>query len=107
MTKVAKFEWSDETTAKLIAAYAGGETPLNELERMFGRSGASIRAKLVSEKVYVPKGGKVVKESKDSKAEYVQAIRILTGLTGLDSLEKANLSDLKALSDYLVLKSAK
>ncbi len=98
--------WNKENTAKLVAAYAKGETPLNELAKMFGKSEAAIRGKLVSEKVYVKKVATVKdeKSAKSEKADYVQAIRILTGLTGLDSLQNASKADLEKLATYLTNK---
>lgn len=103
-TKTAKtVNWTPETTAKLVAAYGKGETPLKELAAMFGKSEAAVRGKLVSEKVYVAKT-KPETASKASKVEYVEAIRILTGLKGLDSLANANMADLQKLADYLTKK---
>ena len=102
MTKVTG--WTKEVAAKLVAAYAGGETPLKELAGMFGKTEAAIRGKLVAEGVYVKKGGTPEKAPTAEKAEYVNAIRILTGLTGLESLEKANKADLEKLATYLTNK---
>jgi hypothetical protein len=99
-TKIAT-GWTVENTAKLVTAYSKGETPLKELAAMFGKSEAAVRGKLVSEKVYVKRGGSA---ETGSKAEYVAALRILTGLSGLESLEKANMSDLEKLTTYLTNK---
>lgn len=102
MTKVTA--WNKENTAKLVAAYANGETPMKELALMFGKSEAAVRGKLVSEGVYVKKEKATSAASRSTKGEYVNAIRILTGLTGLDSLENANMKDLEKLSEYLTKK---
>lgn len=103
-TKTAKaVNWTPETTAKLVAAYAKGETPVKELSAMFGKSEQAIRSKLVSEKAYVPKA-KSASASKTTKAEYVNAICILTGLKGLESFTNANMADLQKLADFLTKK---
>lgn len=104
MTTKKVAAWTKENTAKLVAAYAGGETPLKDLAGMFGKSEAAVRGKLVSEGVYVKKASTTSKEVRASKAEYVNAIRILTGLTGLESLESAKVADLEKLATFLTNK---
>jgi len=96
--------WTKDTAAKLVNAYAKGETPLKELASLFGKSEAAIRGKLVAEGVYIAKATAAKTQAKGSKTEFVEAIRILTGLTGLESLEKANLADLEKLATYFTNK---
>ena len=100
-TKTANY--SAETTLEIVAAYTSGIS-IDTLVEKFGRSSASIIAKLTREGVYVKKarttknGEEIVK--KETLADKIGA---LLGLNESDitSLTKANKSALKRILEEL------
>jgi hypothetical protein len=108
MTNTKKFEWTEETSAKLQNLYVAEKKTLAELAKVFGRTEASIRAKLSNLGVYekpVKDATKKDGETKSSaKAEIVVNLAILLGLKmeDLASLEKATKNDLQNLQDAVV-----
>ena len=65
----------------------------------------SVRAKLVAERVYVPKAVAKTEDSGTSKEAYAKALEAITGAT-LKSATKMTKVDLKAIVDYIVTASA-
>ena len=90
---------TDETRAAVVAHYA----------EEFGKPMQSIRAKLVSEGVYVAKAYKTKKgEKPESKAEMVAGIASLLGVDSerVESLEKANKTALNLVRGSLAFAAA-
>lgn len=94
-----KANYTAEQTAELVAAYEAAdsqeqrETVVSEFAENFGKPKQSIRAKLVSESVYVAKAYKTKKgEKPESKAAIVSDIANALGVAEetVESLEKAN-----------------
>ena len=94
-----KVNYTTAQTAELVAAYEAADTEeareavVVEFSEAFGKGRQSIRAKLVSEGVYVAKTYKTKKgEKPESKAEIVAGIASILGVTqeAVESLEKAN-----------------
>ena len=94
-----KVNYTAEQTAELVAAYEAAdsqeqrETVVSEFAESFGKAKQSIRAKLVSEGVYVAKEYKTKKGDKpESKAAIVADIAREMGVNEetVESLEKAN-----------------
>lgn len=114
---MATFEYTDEMTARVVEAYveaveAGADYKarsevVKALATELKTSEASVRSKLVSEKVYVAKETAKSKDSVDSmdKEAYVKALRAVTALE-LKSIDKATKADVKALFDFIVTASA-
>jgi len=104
-------EYTKEVTAGIVGRYveaveAGAdyderavivETIAGELETTV----ASVRSKLVSEKVYVAKVKASEKGDSTSKAEFVKALRAVTGME-LKSIDKATKADVKAIFEFIV-----
>ena len=87
---------SDETRAAVVAQYA----------EEFGKPPQSIRAKLVSEGVYVAKAYKTKKgEKPESKAAIVAGIAQVMGVDQerIESLEKANKTALNLIRKTLLI----
>lgn len=104
--------YTDEMVAEVVADYQAADSVnardevVTAYAEKFGKSVASIRAKLVREGVYVAK----VKAEKAeagargmNKEELVNAVRIFVGARDgqLDSLVKATRNDLRVLVDCL------
>ena len=94
-----KANYTAAQTDELTTAYAGSESDedraevVEEFAARFGKSAQSIRAKLVSEGVYIAKAYKTKKgEKPESKALIVANIANLLGVDAerVESLEKAN-----------------
>lgn len=103
-----KFEWDEKTSESLKNLYVVEKKTLAELATKFGRTEASIRAKLTNLGVYekpvkdaTKKDGKV---TSSAKSEIVTNLAILLGLKleDLASLEKATKNDLQNLQDAVV-----
>lgn len=97
--------YSAETTAQLLAAYADGKgSTVEQLAALFGKSARSIVAKLSKEKVYTKKEYVTKAGTKPvSKEEHVVKIASLIGVESakLESLEKANKGVLQTLETAL------
>lgn len=114
---MATFEYTDEMTARVVDAYveaveAGADYKartevVKALADELETSVASVRSKLVSEKVYIAQEKSKAKGSKDSmdKEAYVKALRAVTALE-LKSIDQATKADVKALFDFIVTASA-
>lgn len=76
-----------------------------ELADEYGVSVASMRSKLVAERVYKAKETAKGDTSGTSKDEYVKALSAIVG-TDLKSLTKATKADLKAVVDYITTASS-
>lgn len=89
------------------ASYDERSALVAEIADELGVKAASVRQKLVAEKVYIAKekaeGSKGTAGA--SKAELAKAFGAIVG-TDLASLEKASKADLQALWDYIVATSA-
>ena len=68
-------------------------------------SEASVRSKLVAEKVYVAKAKAASAADTTSKEAYAKALSAIVG-TELKSVTKATKTDLKAIVDYITQASA-
>ena len=77
---------------------------VEELAEEYGVSVASMRSKLVAEKVYVAKA-KAEGSDSTSKDAYAKALSAIVGVE-LKSVSKATKTDLKAIVDYITLASA-
>jgi hypothetical protein len=106
-----KVNYTTAQTAELVAAYEAAETQdereavVVEFSEAFNKGRQSIRAKLVSEGVYVAKTYKTKKgEKPESKAEIVAGIATVLGVTqeAVESLEKANKAALNLVRGTLV-----
>lgn len=111
MAKSKKVNYTPEQTAELVAAYTDAETEeqradvVKEYAEKFGRPLQSIRAKLVSEEVYIAKSYKTKKgEKPESKAAIVAGIASVLGVDQerVESLEKANKAALNLVRGTLV-----
>ena len=111
MAKSKKVNYTPEQTAELVAAYTDAETEeqradvVKEYAEKFGRPLQSIRAKLVSEEVYIAKAYKTKKgEKPESKAAIVAGIASVLGVNQeqVESLEKANKAALNLVRGTLV-----
>jgi hypothetical protein len=102
------FEWTEETSSKLENLYVVEKKTLAELAKVFGRTEASIRAKLSNLGVYekpIKDATKKDGETKSSaKSEIVTNLAILLGLKleDLTSLEKSTKNDLQNLQDAII-----
>lgn len=76
-----------------------------ELADEYGVSAASMRSKLVAEKVYVAKETAKSEGTGVTKDEYAKALSAIVGVE-LRSVTKATKADLKAIVDYITLASA-
>jgi len=106
-------EYTAEVTATIVdrymeavasgADYEARRTVVKELADELETSEASVRSKLVAEKVYVAKETAKSDKAKDSKDKeaYVKALRAVTALE-LRSIDKATKADVKALFDFIV-----
>lgn len=109
-------EYTKELTASIVDRYtdavdAGADYDtrkalVQEIADELETTEASVRSKLVAEKVYVAKATATSGEKDStSKAEYVKALRAVTGLE-LKSFDKgATKADIKALFDFIVAES--
>ena len=106
-----KVNYTTAQTAELVAAYEAAESDearadvVQEFAMTFGKPAQSIRAKLVSEGVYVAKTYRTKKgEKPESKAEIVAGIASVLGVTqeAVESLEKANKAALNLVRRTLV-----
>lgn len=111
-----KANYTTAQTAELVAAYEaqldenGGdaesrESVVREFAETFGKPLQSIRAKLVSEGVYVAKAYKTKTGDKpESKADIVTGIASVLGcnVEAVESLEKANKKALTLIRGTLV-----
>lgn len=90
------------------ADYAERTAVVKDLADRFDLAEASVRAKLVSEGVYVRKEAEKGEKGKagTSKAEIVKAFEAVTG-EKLASMEKMTKKDLQTLWDWVVLTSAR
>jgi hypothetical protein len=110
-----KVNYTPEQTAMLVDAYESVETQeqreavVARYAEEFGKAPQSIRAKLVSEGVYVAKTYKTKKgEKPESKAEMVAGIASLLGVDSerVESLEKANKAALNLVRGSLAFAAA-
>ena len=114
---MATFEYTDEMTARVVDAYVEAveagldydarKAVVQSLADELETSEASVRSKLVSEKVYVAKETAKASGAKDSKDKdaYVKALRAVTALE-LKSIDKATKADVKALFEFITQASA-
>lgn len=109
---VTSSKYTDEQTQELVQAYTAADTEesrdqvVAEYSDKFGKTVASVRAKLASESVYVPKARKTKSgEPIVSKSELVGKIAGLLGKPEdqFESLEKANKPVLKSIVDALMV----
>ena len=108
MTKAKTVNYTAEQTAELVAAYIGAENPegraavVAAMAESFGKSAASIRAKLVREKVYI-KPVNTGKKNGLTKGDLVERISELTETPAdvLDSLSKATMFALNRIVETL------
>jgi len=78
---------------------------VKQLATNLGQTVASVRSKLVAEKVYKAKEASASSAKGITKEEYVKALEAMAG-TSLTSFTKASKKDLKALMDFIVAASA-
>ena len=106
-----KVNYTTAQTAELVAAYEAAEPDearkdvVQEFADAFGKPLQSIRAKLVSEDVYIAKAYKTKKgEKPESKAAIVAGIATVLGVNqeAVESLEKANKAALNLVRTTLV-----
>ena len=95
-------KFSDADTAKVVEAYRADPTAetVARLAVDLGRSVASIRGKLVTEKVYVAKdAAKAAGSKRETKAEILARVEASLGLDAgtLASLDKGSMEAIKAL----------
>ncbi|CAL9990355.1 DNA binding protein [Vibrio phage D51] len=116
MTKATTFEWNAETTSKATELYlaivdekgveaANSKVELDAIAKELGaKSGASIRSKLSSEKVYLKPATKrkVGGSSKVPKMSYIRALQTVAkdndvelNARNLESLESATVADIQ------------
>ena len=86
-------------------AYETRTAVVKELADEYGVSVASMRSKLVNERVYKAKEKAESDTSGTSKDEYVKALSAIVGVE-LKSMTKATKADLKAVVDYITVASA-
>lgn len=102
MTKTVNF--TTEQTTELVAAYTDNPTQdtVTDFAEKFGKSVASIRAKLAKEGVYVAKTKEASKRTA-TKAELVEQIAklVCAEVEQVESLEKATLPALTMVLDTL------
>ena len=110
-----KVNYTPEQTAVLVDAYTSVDTDetraavVAHYAEEFGKNPQSIRAKLVSEGVYVAKAYKTKKGDKpESKAAIVAGIAHLLGVDSerVESLEKANKTALNLVRGSLAFAAA-
>ena len=108
---VTSSKYTEDQTQELVQAYTGADTEEARDEvvatygEKFGKTVASVRAKLASESVYVPKTRKTKSgEPVVSKSELVGKVAKLLGQSeeSFESLEKANKSVLKSIVNGLM-----
>ena len=106
-----KVNYTTAQTAELVAAYEAADSDearaevVDEFAMTFGKPAQSIRAKLVSEGVYIAKTYKgKTGEKPESKAKIVGDIASVLGVTqeAVESLEKANKKALTLIRGTLV-----
>jgi hypothetical protein len=105
--------YTKDVVADVVARYEAvvGETyetrtaVVKELADEYGVSVASMRSKLVNERVYKAKEKAESDTSGTSKDEYVKALSAIVGVE-LKSMTKATKADLKAVVDYITVASA-
>lgn len=94
-------KFSDADTARVVEAYRAAPTAetVARLAAELGRSVASIRGKLVTEKVYVAKDTAKAGVKRETKADILARVEASLGLDAgtLASLDKGGLEALKAL----------
>lgn len=98
----AATKFTDADTARVVEAYRAAPTAetVAALATELGRSIASIRGKLVAEKVYTAKtAAKADGVKRETKAEILARVEGVLGLAAgtLASLDKAGLDALRAL----------
>ena len=105
-----KVNYTPEQTSALVADYVACETQdarvdcVEQWAELLGKTPASIRAKLVTENVYVAKAYKTKQGTKpESKAAIVDAIARILGVNveTVESLEKANKTSLNLIRGTL------
>lgn len=110
-----KVNYTPEQTAELRQAYEAAEDQetrekvVAQYAALYGKAPQSIRAKLVSEGVYVAKAYKTKKgEKPESKAAIVAGIAHLLGVDSerVESLEKANKAALNLVRGSLAYAAA-
>jgi hypothetical protein len=87
------------------AEYAERSALVAELADEFDVTVASLRSKLVAEKVYVAKAETKAEVGATSKEAYAKALSAIVGVE-LKSVSKATKADLKAIVDYVTTASA-
>ena len=108
MSKEKTVNYTPEQTAELVAAYTGADgdaeraAVVESFAESFSKKAASIRAKLVRERVYI-KPARVNKKSAARKADIVAIIADVCGTPDelLNSLEKATAWSLQRVADTL------
>jgi hypothetical protein len=104
MSKVKTVNYTAEQTAELVAAYSAADSDetraavVESFAEAFSKKPASIRAKLVREKVYV-KPENTGKRNGVKKADLLEEIAEFTGTPAeiLDSLNKATMFSLNRI----------
>ena len=112
---MATFEYTAELTAKVVGAYveaveAGADyatrtAVVKALADELETSEASVRSKLVSERVYVAKEATAKEKDTTSKEAYIKALEAIVGAK-LKSFDKATKADIKVVVDYITVASA-
>lgn len=94
-------KFTDAETAKLVEAYRASPTAetVANLAIDLGRSIASIRGKLVAEKVYAGKSAAKAVIKRETKAEILARVEVALGVVAgtFTSFDKASLEAIKAL----------
>lgn len=109
------FEYTAEMTADIVdryqeavqsgADYTARTALVKEIADELQTTEASVRSKLVSEKVYVAKERAATAKDSKSKEEYVKALRAVTGLD-LRSAEKMTKTDIVGIFEFIKTASA-
>ena len=107
--KTKNVNYTEEMTANLVNAYENADNEparlavVNEYAELYGKSAASIRAKLVREGVYVAKTRAPAGKAGVKKADLVAAIADLLGVNSetVESLEKATKRSLELVRNAL------
>ena len=104
-TKAVVADAVERYTDVADATYEARTEVVKELAEEYGVSVASMRSKLVAERVYVAKEKAEGTSDSTSKDAYAKALSAIVG-TELKSVTKATKADLKAIVDYITLASA-
>ena len=101
--------YTEEQTANMVNAYEHADTDaarvavVNEYAELYGKTAASVRAKLVREGVYIAQSRAPAGKAAEKKSAIVSAIADLLNVNGevIESLEKATKKSLELVRDAL------